>query len=242
MAHAEFEGAGLFPGGVGVTRLRVYTAPGADGLRGGSPHLHTVCSEGYLVTGGHGRVQTLTLQGGFIETGLRPGTLLWFDPGTIHRLVNDDALELVVIMQNSGLPEAGDAVLTFPSTDLASRAAYEAAARLSPPGGVPSLDGALARRDRALAGFSALREAALAGDLGPLRAFHERASHLVAALTPAWRQRWKGGAWSAALATERQLDAIAAADTRHFGGAGVHGAEADERFGMCGWLSAYPHT
>ena len=241
--HTEPSAAGIFPGGVGVTQLRVYTEPGIDGLRGGSPHLHTVCSEGYLVTGGRGRVQTLTLSEGFVETELRPGMLVWFAPGSIHRLVNDAALELIVIMQNSGLPEAGDAVLTFPASDLASRAAYDAAASLAtPPDGSPTLERVLARRDRALAGFIALRESAVAGDLGPLRDFQERAAHLVAELSPAWRERWKAGAWSATRATEGQLDQIASGDARHFEAATVHSAEAGERFGMCGWLHAYPPT
>ena len=32
----------------------------------------------------------------------------------LHRAVNDGDLQVVVVMRNSGLPEAGDAVLTFP--------------------------------------------------------------------------------------------------------------------------------
>jgi hypothetical protein len=28
------------PGGVGLTRLRVYESGGPEGLRGGSPHMH----------------------------------------------------------------------------------------------------------------------------------------------------------------------------------------------------------
>jgi mannose-6-phosphate isomerase-like protein (cupin superfamily) len=239
--HVETNVAGIFPGGVGVTRLRVYTQPGVDGLHGGSPHLHTVCSEGYLVTGGRGRVQTLTLGEGFLETELRPGVLVWFGPGSIHRLVNDAALELIVIMQNSGLPEAGDAVLTFPAEHLASRADYDAAASLATrPDGPPTLEGALLRRDRALAGFLALRDAAVVGDLGPLLAFHERAAQLVAGLAPAWRAIWAAGAWGSAQATDRHLDAVATGDLRHFAHASVHSGSAEERLGMCGWLRAYP--
>ncbi len=63
------------------------------------------------MTGGRGAVQTLTAAG-FQETPLSPGALVWFTPGTIHRLVNDGDLTLHVLMQNCGLPEAGDAVLT----------------------------------------------------------------------------------------------------------------------------------
>lgn len=60
------ESAGGFtglPGGVGVSGLSVYDWPAADGVCGGTPHLHLVCSEAYVVTGGRGAVQTLTASG-----------------------------------------------------------------------------------------------------------------------------------------------------------------------------------
>lgn len=229
----------VFPGGVGVSRLRVYTDRAIDGMPGGSPHLHTVCSEGYLVTSGTGRVQTLTLGEGFRETSLTPGVLLWFDPGTIHRLVNDGDLELVVIMQNSGLPEAGDAVLTFPDEHLSNAERYAAAARLVGSDAASRLTASMARRDLAVEGFSLLRHATASGDLGALLQFHARAAALVADHTDTWRERWRAGAWTSASATSRQLDAIAAADTAYFADAAVHEAEPVERLGMCGWLRAY---
>ncbi|MEV1147670.1 cupin domain-containing protein, partial [Micromonospora sp. NPDC049799] len=120
------------PGGVGLSRLCVYDTVGPDGLVGGTPHVHLCCTEAYVVTGGSGAVQTLTVEG-FRETPLRPGAVVWFTPGTVHRLVNDGDLRLVVLMQNSGLPEAGDAVLTLPSEYLADATAYAAATAL--PGG-----------------------------------------------------------------------------------------------------------
>lgn len=36
-----------FPGGIGVTHLRVYHTPAADGLVGGSPHPQFACAEAY---------------------------------------------------------------------------------------------------------------------------------------------------------------------------------------------------
>lgn len=123
-----FEG---LPGAVAVSHLRVYDWPTEDGLRGGTPHLHLTCSEGYVVVGGAGSVQTLTASG-FRQTALAAGSLVWFTPGTIHRLVNDDALRIVVLMQNSGLPEAGDAVLTLPPRYLTDTDTYRAAAALPP--------------------------------------------------------------------------------------------------------------
>jgi uncharacterized cupin superfamily protein len=106
--------------------LAVYDWDAADGLCGGSPHVHLCCTECYVVVGGSGRLQTLTASGAG-EQPLRPGDVVWFTPGTVHRAVNDGDLQVVVLMQNSGLPEAGDAVLTLPAEHLADRDSYERA-------------------------------------------------------------------------------------------------------------------
>ena len=90
------------PGGVGVSRLCVYDTLAPDGVPGGSPHIHLTCAEAYVVTGGRGAVQTLS-SAGFAEHELRAGTVLWFTPGTVHRLVNHGELDIVVVMANSGL-------------------------------------------------------------------------------------------------------------------------------------------
>ena len=122
-----------FPGATGVTLLDVYDWVAPDGLRGGSAHIHLASTEGYLILRGAGRLQTLGAQG-FREEPLRPGDCLWFTPGTVHRLVNEDGqLQILVIMQNAGLPEAGDCVLTFPPAILADPARYAAAASLAAP-------------------------------------------------------------------------------------------------------------
>ena len=103
-----------FPGGTALSGLAVYDWATEDGLCGGSPHLHTVCTEAYAVIGGTGSLQTLT-RAGFQEVPLRAGSVVWFTPGTIHRAVNTDgSLRVLVVMANAGLPEAGEAVLTFP--------------------------------------------------------------------------------------------------------------------------------
>ena len=54
-----------FPGAVGVTHLRVYDSESPDGLRGGTPHVHSACAEAYFVVAGHGAVQTLAATGFF---------------------------------------------------------------------------------------------------------------------------------------------------------------------------------
>jgi len=218
------------PGAVGVTHLTVYP-------RSGTPHMHLCCAESYVVTGGSGQVQTLTLNG-YQETPLKPGAVVWFAPGTIHRLINDGDLEIVVLMQNSGLPEAGDAVMTFPADVVADPLAYARAASLPPSG----LEGAFERRSLAVAGFDVLREAAVAGDFGPLREFHAAAVKLVAPQLPEWRRRWAEGAMRVAQATGSQLDSLAAGVAPHLSDADVHElAEPTERGrrGMCGLLDTY---
>ncbi|MEU1305888.1 cupin domain-containing protein, partial [Streptomyces shenzhenensis] len=147
MVSATYDG---FPAAVGVSRLRVYDWPTLDGRPGGgTPHLHLTCSEGYVVTAGRGAVQTLTTSG-YQETPLEPGTVAWFTPGTIHRLINDGGLEITVVMQNSGLPEAGDAVLTLPQDLLTDTGTYADAVRI--PADAPEAEQAevaRARRDLA---------------------------------------------------------------------------------------------
>ena len=129
-----------FPGATAITVLDVYDWVAPDGLPGGSAHVHLASTEGYVVASGAGRLQTLG-ERGYAETPLRPGDCLWFTPGTIHRLVNEGDLRLFVVMQNAGLPEHGDAVLTFPPEILADPDAYARAAIL-PSGGQPVGGGA----------------------------------------------------------------------------------------------------
>ncbi len=149
------------PGGTSVSHVRVYDTVGPDGLAGGSPHLHTVCTEAYLVIAGEGAVQTLSGEG-YAETPLVAGTIAWFSPGTIHRLVNlDGRLELYVLMSNAGLPEAGDMILAFEPSLLADDGTYRKVADLPADGrttdGAP--DAAMARRDAAVRGFHHWRSA-----------------------------------------------------------------------------------
>jgi mannose-6-phosphate isomerase-like protein (cupin superfamily) len=218
------------PGAVGVTHLTVYP-------RSGTPHMHLCCAESYVVTGGSGQVQTLTLKG-YRETQLKAGAVVWFAPGTIHRLINDEDLEIVVLMQNSGLPEAGDAVMTFPAEIVSDPLAYAQAASLPPSG----LESAFRRRELAVAGFDVLREAALAGDFGPLKVFHAAAIELVRPQIATWRARWVEGALRVAEATGRELDWLAAGQAPHLSNADVYEmAEPTERGrrGMCGLLDTY---
>ena len=169
------------PGGISVTHLRVYDFPGPDSLSGGSPHLHFACTEAYFVLAGEGAVQTLSSQG-YRETPLRSGSVVWFTPGVIHRLINRDGhLEIYVVMENAGLPEHGDSVLTFPNEYLRSEEKYLQFASLSPEGSVyaDNREAATRRRDLAVNGFLALRKKVEAEGVAALRPFDETAVNLM---------------------------------------------------------------
>ncbi|MEV1082032.1 cupin [Streptomyces sp. NPDC050211] len=196
------------PGGIALSHLSPYDWQAADGVCGGSPHLHLVCTEAYVVTGGTGSVQTLSPDG-YRELPLQAGTVAWFTPGTVHRMVQGEDLRITVLMQNSGLPEAGDAVFTFPSDYLDDPDRYAAAATL-PPLDSPDIEAAARkRRDLAVEGYLTLRESLRAGDPVPYRAFQEAAARLVAPKAAAWRGIWERGALAAAQQTGTQLDALA---------------------------------
>jgi mannose-6-phosphate isomerase-like protein (cupin superfamily) len=230
------------PGGVGISRLCVYDTVTPDGLPGGTPHVHLCCTEGYVVTAGHGSVQTLSGQG-YAEHELRPGAVVWFSPGTVHRLVNGGGLEIVVVMSNSGLPEAGDAVLTFPPHVLADPDRYAAHADL-PGGGAPGTDPAKAyhRRDLAIEGFLRLRAEVERDGPRALVPFHTAAAALRRPLLDQWRTRWENGAFRAAQSTGVHLDALARGDATHLRGAHVSALPEpteEGRLGMCGLLNTY---
>jgi mannose-6-phosphate isomerase-like protein (cupin superfamily) len=238
-AHLPQEPGAPFPGATALTLLDVYEWETPDGLRGGSAHVHLASAEGYVVLSGAGRLQTLG-EHGYAQTELRPGDCLWFTPGTIHRLVNDGGLRLLVVMQNAGLPEHGDAVLTFPPDILADRTAYAKAASLD---GGPPQERARQRRDLALEGYLALRDRVAADGPAALDDFFAAAVRLAAGQVADWRERWRGGAMATAALTGVHLDEIAAGVTGHLASAGLWRIErppAERGYGMCGRLTTYP--
>jgi mannose-6-phosphate isomerase-like protein (cupin superfamily) len=258
--------AAAFPGATAITVLDVYDWAAPDGLPGGSAHVHLASTEGYVVASGAGRLQTLG-ERGYAETPLRPGDCLWFTPGTIHRLVNEGDLRLFVVMQNAGLPEHGDAVLTFPPEILADPVAYTRAASLESGSGAAGAgaqgdaadagDGAVgesalaastaerARRRASLAveGYLALRERVAESGPGALDDFYAAALRLKGHLAGDWRDRWRAGALTTAELTGEHLDEISASVPGHLDAAGLWRIErpAGERsYGMCGRLTTYP--
>jgi mannose-6-phosphate isomerase-like protein (cupin superfamily) len=243
--------AAAFPGATGVTVLDVYDWPAPDGLPGGSAHVHLASTEGYVVLSGAGRLQTLGVRG-YAETPLRPGECLWFTPGTIHRLVNDGELRLLVVMQNAGLPEHGDAVLTFPPHVLADPAAYAHAASLASgdtgQGDTGHRDEALAaaarrRASLAVEGYLALRDQVAARGPAALDDFYAAALRLTAVLAADWRERWRAGALAVAELTGGHLTEIGAQLPGHLGAAGlwrIDPSDGPRAYGMCGRLTTYP--
>ncbi|HEX8237535.1 MAG TPA: cupin domain-containing protein [Abditibacteriaceae bacterium] len=234
----------LLPGAVGLTHLRVYNTPAPDGLHGGSPHVHFACTECYYVEKGHGRVQTLSASG-YQEWELGPGGVVWFAPGVIHRLINvDGQLEILVLMQNGGLPEAGDFVLTMPPQILQNAEEYLEVASLSAHGEVftNSTEAAERRRDLAVEGFALLRRAYETSGPAALESFYRAALCLVQPKLGAWQDVWRNGPQAAAQTTGQYLEALRAGDVSHLleGSAHSMAAPGEERkLGMCGTLGTY---
>lgn len=232
--------ASSFPGGTSLSHLEVYADAAPDGICGGSPHMHLVSTEAYIVTAGEGALQTIDADG-FRETPLAPGAVVWFTPGTIHRAVNRGDLQVVVLMSNSGLPEAGDAVLTFPAEVVADPDVYAAAVSL---GDDPDERAARARRRRDLAvtGFEALREAVAGGDRTALAAFHSAAAALVRDRARIWPDLVRERPLAQAEHSLALAVAVASGSAAHLSEARVHRAvpsEGARGFGMCGRLRTY---
>ncbi|TCO47782.1 cupin domain [Kribbella antiqua] len=240
MCEFDSGAAVALPGGIGISKLSVYDIEAPDGQVGGTPHVHLACSEGYYVIAGSGAVQTLNAKG-FTETPLQAGTVVWFDPGTIHRLVNGGGLQILTLMPNSGLPEAGDAVLTLPPEHLADRATYLKATTLTGEGEART-PAAMARRDLALEGFAVLRDAYEAEGPSALDDFYASAVRIVQPRLADWRRRWEQGARRLADETGAALNALEAGTAPHLQHAELHQLPAPTEFGrhgMCGRLDTY---
>ncbi len=231
--------AGPFPADTALTNLEVYDWTGPDGLTGGSAHVHLTCTEGYVVIGGNGRLQTLSA-GGFAETPLSEMTVAWFSPGVVHRLINDGDLRILAVMQNAGLPEAGDSVLSFPPEYLADPATYRATASLS-----LAEDPAQAAQRRAylaVQGFLELRDKMRTHGPAALDAFYSAAAALVRDRVPGWRSTWEQGPLAAAQRTGDQFDLLEHGSTdylRH-GRLTATSPPPERAYGMCGRLFTFP--
>lgn len=229
----------ILPGGVGLTHIKVYTDPAPDGSIGGGAHIHMVCAEIYYVLAGSGQIELLSIDG--IETiDLLPHKAVFFRPGVFHRVLNPNKnLELLAIMQNGGLPERGDFVMSFPQDILTSPTAYQSAVR------APNIEAALKRRDLSLQGYNQLKAAfAQSKDAGQaaLRNFYEAARKLIAPKVDGFEWVLKVGAQNEAKNSLDACDFIKAGRTDYLErsrAAALYPIEKPAKPGMCGELHAY---
>ena len=173
--------------------------------------------------------------------------MVWFTPGLIHRLINHDGhLEIYVVMENAGLPEQGDSLLTFPADYLKDERAYLDVASLSPTGAVyaDNEEAAGSRRDLAVQGFLALREAFDTKGAPALHEFYEQAVRLMKPKAPEWRQVWQSRPANAIHRTQSYLDALAAGSAGYLCSGSVFEMPVDaerenRKLGFCGTLRTY---
>ncbi len=226
-----------FPAGASVSNLEVYWSVAPDGLAGGTPHLHTVASEAYLVVAGRGELHTVAADGAAI-TPLASGDTVWFTPGVVHRAVNLGGLHLRVVMSHAGLPEAGDAVMTFPDDILANPEAYAAAAALPGPDAPHDerLAAAARRRNLAVEGYAALGNGGQA-DPAAVALLHRRAAALVSHRIGRWKDTWERSVTSQASQAEAAFAALAAGSGETLAAGRVTRPVTAPAFGMCGLLT-----
>ena len=225
------------PGAVLMTRLQVYNTHSPDGQISGTPHVHLACTEMYVVSNGRGAVEMID-KAGFSRVELKQHDALLFSPGTIHRLINPDGnLEILVIMQNSGLPERGDNVVCFTEEWLSSDSAYAEAMK------VHTLQDAYRRRDLAVEGFFALKAAYEAGQergQEALRCFYELAKERTAPYHAEWQDMIQQGAVREAQKSLNHVSKLQKGDLSHlFESEYVKIRGAESSLGFCGHLNRY---
>jgi hypothetical protein len=155
--------------------------------------------------------------------------------------VNGGGLQILTLMSNSGLPEAGDAVLTLPPEHLVDRETYLQATALSGEGEERTAS-AMARRNLALQGYGVLRERYESEGPSALEDFFAAAIRIVQPQLADWRKRWEEGARRLADETRAALDALEAGTAPHLESAELHQLPAPTelgRHGMCGRLDIY---
>jgi mannose-6-phosphate isomerase-like protein (cupin superfamily) len=242
---SKLQGVRTFPGATAVSAVSIYDWPAKDGNAGGTPHMHTASTEAYIVLEGTGRLETLDSRG-FMSTDLAPGVVLWFTPGTVHRAINTSGdLKVLVLMLNAGLPEHGDAVMTFPPQHLVDVESYQAAASLpskdADGGDAVAEDAARRRRDLALEGYLQLKEEVLTSGVAGLGEFHASAAKLVSGKATQWTGFLEQGAESQAALTREHLHSLELQESFFLQGAETRiGKRKTHRiYGMCGRIETW---
>jgi hypothetical protein len=149
-------------------------------------------------------------------------------------------------MENAGLPEHGDSVLTFPSRYLKDERSYLEVASLSPSGAVfaNSDEAARRRRDLAVEGFLSLRQTFEVSRAGALDEFYDHAVRLMQPKVSEWRRLWEAGPASTIRRTASYLNALDAGSGNYLSSGEIFEIPIDpkqetRRFGFCGTLRPY---
>lgn len=226
------------PGATLMTRLKVYDTPTPDGQIGGTPHVHLVCTEMYVVLAGRGAVEIID-KDGFSRVELKQHDALLFSAGTIHRLINPNRdLEILVIMQNSGLPERGDNVVTFTEEHLSNDDAYAEAMQVN------TIEEAYQRRNRGVEGFlelkAAFEESQAAGQT-KLKQFYEHAKARTAHRLQQWHDIVHEGALDTAEQSLTQIEQLQQGNTTYLSSNdyALIRSNDDPKLGFCGHLNRY---
>src|SRR5438105_8211147 len=237
---AELPAIPFLPGAISVSHLKVYDKAAPDKIAGGAPHVHLACTEAYYVRAGRGSVQTLNVEG-FREIPLEIGSLIWFSPGVIHRLINlDGALECLVMAQNADILESGDCVLTF-GPDLVTDAKEFAGEAEAP--SLAALERAYQRRDLAVEGFNLLRAEHQFKGKAVLDRFYSAAGKLMKLKASAWYRHWDKTANAATMASNVHINNLLRGYVGHLGQGRIGVLDSpDEKTresGVCGTLRRY---
>ncbi len=228
----------MMPGGTLLTRLKVYETPGPDGQRGGTPHVHLVCTELYFVLSGSGAVEIID-RNGFSRVELCTHAAYLFTAGTVHRLINPHGdFEVLIVMQNSGLPERGDNIVTF------SNEVLEDPSRFALEMNAITLSDALRRRDRGVDGFLELKNAfERSPDEGrkALDVFYKRCIQRTKSHHQDWYARVTHGAFEDAQNSLQKIIAITGGriDHLHLAANELMQPSDTTQIGFCGQLDRY---
>jgi hypothetical protein len=192
----------------------------------------------YVVLSGSGAVEMIDANGFSCAT-LGQHDALLFSPGTIHRLINPNGdLEILVMMQNSGLPERGDNVVCFSDEWLSSDELYTEAM------GVKTIEDAYRRRDRGVEGFLRLKAAfenSLTEGQTALQNFFQHAEARTSQFRAEWGQIIQDGALYEAQTSLNRLQSLHNGDITYL----LHGQHQHiptcepQKLGFCGHLYRY---
>jgi hypothetical protein len=224
-------------GGVGLTHLSVYQMrPGPDGVHAGCAHIHALTPEAYFGISGEGAIELHDPESGYRRLPLVKGSFVQFQPGTLHRSVSTNHLEVLAIMGNGGLAERGDARIYFGETVDQDPSEYE---RLR---GLVALgeDGAMQRRDASATAYGHLMHlwaTDKAAYFTELKRFLDVHRKNIAGKTATFRDAIEAGPVAVGLQALKQLETLGQAADE----AGQKVSRSDIRevnviLGMCGEL------